>query len=220
MAPRLSQEMRQNIVMWRTEQGYDITTVARLAHCSERTVWNVLQQYRDYGTPRNVLALPQTRPRILDTADLLYLAKRLQHSPAMYLDELADGLAEDRGVTVSVPTLSRALHRLALSRKQISREALERDELLRATWQAAYSHIPKESFLWLDESSIDNLTNRRSEGWSSLGRACVQRALFLRGQRYLILPALSIEGMVAMDILEGSVTKLKFINFIREQLVR
>ncbi|KAI0338968.1 hypothetical protein BDW22DRAFT_1337197 [Trametopsis cervina] len=51
-----------------------------------------------------------------------------------------------------------------------------------------------------------------------MGRACVKRELFIRGQRYSILPALTTEGIIALDIFEGSVTKDRFINFIREDI--
>ncbi|KAH7923607.1 hypothetical protein BV22DRAFT_979295, partial [Leucogyrophana mollusca] len=36
--------------------------------------------------------------------------------------------------------------------------------------------------------------------------------------RYSILPALTTEGIIALDIFEGSVTKDKFLTFIREQV--
>jgi hypothetical protein len=43
---------------------------------------------------------------------------------------------------------------------------------------------------------------------------------FLRGQRYSILPALMIDGIIALDIFEGLVTKEKFLSFLRTHLVR
>ena len=102
----------------------------------------------------------------------------------------------------------------------MSKVAAERNELLRATWIAAYGHIPKEYFVFLDESSVDDITGQRRKGWSQIGRACVHRAAFLRGQRYSILPALTVDGLIALDIFEGSVNKEKFIHFISTELVR
>ena len=52
------------------------------------------------------------------------------------------------------------------------------------------------------------------------GRPCVCHAAFVRGQQYSILPALTWEGMIALDIFEGSVNKEHFIQFLNEQLVR
>ena len=52
-----------------------------------------------------------------------------------------------------------------------------------------------------------------------MGSACVHHATFIQGQRYLILPALTSDGIVALDIFEGSVNKEKFIHFLKEDLV-
>jgi len=85
-----------------------------------------------------------------------------------------------------------------------------------AGWVRGYT---TDYFVWLDESSVDDHTNQRTQGWAALGRACVRRATFIRGQRYSILPALTSDGIVALDIFEGSVNKEKFIRFLKEDLV-
>ena len=68
--------------------------------------------------------------------------------------------------------------------------------------------------MFLDESSVDHVTGQQWKGWSQIGRACARRATFLRGQRYPILPALAVDGLIALDIFKGSVNKEKFIHFI------
>jgi hypothetical protein len=44
--------------------------------------------------------------------------------------------------------------------------------------------------------------------------------MFLQGVRHSILPALTTEGIVALEIFEGSVNKVKFIQFLHENVVR
>jgi hypothetical protein len=58
---------------------------------------------------------------------------------------------------------------MALTNKQVANAALERNELLHATWQAAYADIPAEYCVWLDEATIDDLTNQRTTGWAAMG---------------------------------------------------
>ena len=43
--------------------------------------------------------------------------------------------------------------------------------------------------------------------------------VFIRGKRYIILPALTLDGFVAIDIFEGSCDKKKFVDFILDQVV-
>ncbi|GBE82415.1 hypothetical protein SCP_0407990 [Sparassis crispa] len=217
MSPHLSQQLQECIVTWRQE-GKPIREIAELAGCSERTVSTILSLYRDYGIVSNPNARLRGRPHALDTGDVNYLSALLQANPVLYLDELQEQLIHSHGTDASIATLSRALRHLSLTLKKITKEAAERDDLLRATWIGEYGDIPMEYFIWLDESSVDDVTNQRRRGWSGIGRACVWREMFIRGQRYSVLSALSIDGIIALDIFEGSVNKERFIKFVEEEL--
>ncbi|KAF8192982.1 hypothetical protein BJ912DRAFT_832077, partial [Pholiota molesta] len=96
--------------------------------------------------------------------DINYITSILQAKSVLYLDEIQAALLEYRNIDISLATISRTLQRLAIANKQVTREALERDELHRATWQAAYGDIPAEYCVWLDESSVDDRTNQRTRG--------------------------------------------------------
>ena len=115
-----------------------------------------------------------------------------------------------------------------MSNKNVASAALERNELLWATWQAEHGDIPAEYCVWIDEAeycvwideaSVDDKTNQKERGWSPIGQACVCQETFIQGQRFSVLPALSSEGTVALDIVEGSGNKEQFIQFIMEQVV-
>src|ERR1700676_3295215 len=74
-------------------------------------------------------------------------------------------------------------------------------------------------FPWRNTAGVDDQTNVRKNGWAPLGQACVRRTSFLRGQKYSILPALSVDGIVALDIFEGSVNREQFLTFLHNHLV-
>jgi hypothetical protein len=76
-----------------------------------------------------------------------------------------------------------------------------------------------EYFVWVDESGVDDRTNQQLTGWSLMGTACVRRAAFICGVRYSVLPALSLDGIITLDIFEGSVNKSHFFQFVWEELV-
>lgn len=219
MAPHTSTDMRYRMVHWHDNLGKSSPEIAELAGCSERTVREVLRLHREFGDVRNPFVAPRGRQRSMNTTDLDYICSLLDANPALYLDELKDQLSLYRDLDVSLATLSRALRWLAITRKRISKAALERNELLRATWQAEYGDIPAEFCIWLDESSVDDRTNQRRNGWSAMGQACVRRELFIRGTRYSVLPALTCQGYIALEIFEGSVTKDRFLAFLEQDLV-
>ena len=43
--------------------------------------------------------------------------------------------------------------------------------------------------------------------------------VFVRGKRYTLLPALTEQGVIAVDIMEGSCTKQRFKEFVVSQVV-
>ncbi|KAF7341824.1 Transposase domain-containing protein [Mycena sanguinolenta] len=214
----LAPQLRERIVAWRYEQRKPVDEIAELAGCSESTVYEILRNYRDFGQTNNPYAQRRGRPRALDMGDISYLSSVLDANPTLYLDEIQELLWENREVDVTLSTLSRALKQIAIMNKFVTREAVERDEMLRATWQAVHGDIPMEYFVWLDESSVDNRTHQRTSGWAGIGRACVRRETFIRGQRFSMLPALSCDGIIALDIFEGSVNKERFLGFLEKEL--
>jgi hypothetical protein len=74
----------------------------------------------------------------LGTTDINYIHSLLLANPALYLNELQEQLLAVHDADVSITTISRTLRNLSLSHKSISKTAAERNELLRATWQAEY----------------------------------------------------------------------------------
>jgi len=202
MAPLTSNEMHEKMVIWWSKQHKTAAEIAGLASCFESTVYDVLRLHREYGQVTNLYAHP-SRPHILQMADIEYIHSLWLANPALYLDELQEQLLSVRDVDVSLSTISHTIWGLALTHKHISKTAAERNELLRATWQAEYGDIPAKYFVWLDQSGVDDKTNQHTDGWAPLGHACVQHATFIRGQRYSVLPALSADGIIALDIFKG-----------------
>ena len=215
----LSLEKRWDIVRW-TQEGKKRREVAGLAGCTVRTVQNVLRCYREYGDVKLPYTLPRGGTRKLNTVHINFIIAMHAQNPTRFLDEYQDALFNVHGISVSVATLCREMARIKFSHKQVSPQALEQNQRVRDAWIAKYGDIPADWCLWLDEASVDDRTNVRNMGYAQLGRACVRREAFLRGQRYSILPALSASGVVALDIFEGSVTRERFVDFLETQVVR
>lgn len=220
MAPHLSEQLKQLVVQWRLDDGERVEDIALRARCSESTVYETLRTYRLFGTVSNPTVHTRGRRSSFEPTDHARIRQYIADNPAAFLDEIQLFIRDILEVDVSIATICRTLRHLAITNKAITKTAAERDELVRATWVAAHGHIPKENIVWLDESSVDDNTNQRRRGWAEMGRACVRRDTFIRGQRYSILPALTVDGIIALDIFEGSVTKERFIEFLEVHLVR
>src|SRR5436853_7745744 len=76
-----------------------------------------------------------------------------------------------------------------------------------------------EQLIFIDESAKDERTFTRLYGYSPINTRAKKSVVFIRGKRYTILPALSLEGFIAVDIMEGSCDKERFQTFVLTQLV-
>lgn len=194
--------------------------VARLLSMSLGSVHHIISCYQTFGQVADPRPRFYGRHRALNNDDLSFLHEVTSTRPSIYLDELQYKLAAVRGVQVSLATISRTLARMGLTWKALSREANERNEDVRLLWELDMAqYMDPEMFVFLDESAVDNNTVRRASGWSPAGTPAVERSTFLRGVHHSILPALTSQGMLALEIFEGSVNKERFIRFIREDIV-
>jgi len=77
-----------------------------------------------------------------------------------------------------------------------------------------------DQLVFLDESAKDEWSLSRGYGYSLMNTRARKNVVFVRGKRYTILPALSLQGFIAIDIMEGSCTKERFKNFVISDVVR
>ena len=103
---------------------------------------------------------------------------------------------------------------------KLQKVALKRNEIVRAHYLAIIGeHYTQNQLIFIDESAKDERSLSRLYGYSPRNTRAQKKVVFVRGKRYTILPALTMEGFVAIDIFEGSCDKKKFVDFVLDQLV-
>lgn len=80
-------------------------------------------------------------------------------------------------------------------------------------------HYTPNQLIFIDESSKDEKSLSRFYGYSPRNIRACKKVVFIRGKRYTILPALSLDGIVGIDIFEGACDKKKFVDFVLNQVV-
>jgi hypothetical protein len=81
------------------------------------------------------------------------------------------------------------------------------------------SEFRPEQFVFIDETSKDERSLSRAYGYGLKNMRVEKHVVFVRGKRYTILPALTLDGFIAADIMEGSCNKERFQTFILTQVV-
>jgi len=111
------------------------------------------------------------------------------------------------------------------------RPAIERNEAKRRRFLQRINGYTPEQLVFVDETSCDRRTTNRGYGWAKEGERASRRSFCVRGKRYVpwavihgvsynptlsysLLPALSLDGILCLDIIEGSFNAARFAQFI------
>lgn len=81
------------------------------------------------------------------------------------------------------------------------------------------ANFSAEQLIFVDESAKDERSLARRYGYAMRNSPAVKKNVFVRGKRYTILPAMSLDGIIALDVMEGSCDKKRFEKFIISQVV-
>ena len=186
---------------------------------SKRTFRRITQLWRLTGdVVRHTFGI-RGRRRIFHYSDIEYLKRIIGHNPSKFLDELAALLHTNRLISASLSTVLRELRRAGISYKKIKKIASERNETLRSDFVRRMAQYQPEQLGFLDEMSKDERTTFRSHGWSAKGARAVQKGVFVRGRRFSAEGLLTIDGMISNTVVEGSMTKARFLEYLEHSVV-
>lgn len=186
---------------------------------SKRTFYRILDLWNTTGDVVRHTNGVKGRSRILHYSDIDYLKRLIKHRPDWFLDELLYLLETNRFVSAHYTTIHRELVRAGLSSKKIKKIASERNENLRADYIGRIAQYSPEQLGFLDEVSKDERSSFRAHGRSQKGTRAVQKGVFVRGRRFSALGLLTIDGMISNTVVEGSMTRVMFLEYLEGSVV-
>jgi len=218
----VSHDIKARIPFLHYNLGFPVKEIGKVLGIKKSLIYKTLYFHRAHGLTYNSHSARQSRHQHLTSRDISFIRGLLLHQKhAIYLDEIQEQLLIRRGIKTSLSMLTRTLHRLHFSHKAVSGHALERNNELRAVFiNQIADQVPDPNMLMFgDEAAKDERTSARRWGRSLRGTRCIQGKCFVRGRRFSILPILTLDGIIAYDIIEGSVTSERFVQFLRELVV-
>jgi transposase len=173
-------------------------------------------------SPRKHPKHPGSEPKLDERARKILQAD-VEARPATTLKDRCRFLQEALGVWVSESTLSRLLRKIGFSPKdgacsrartrRVLEGRLARPGLRQAEWEALHG----KRFVFVDECS-SNTSLSPIYGWSRKGkRVCFQTPRNW-GTNLTLLSSMSVEGMGASMVVEGSTTKAVFETYAERVL--
>jgi transposase len=186
---------------------------------SRATFYRILQLWRTTGDVVRHSSGIQGRPQSMNLDNIDYLKHLISHHADWFLDELQYLLATNRFISVHFTTIHRELGRAQVSTKKLRKIAIKRNVNLRADFIRRMAQYRPEQLGFLDEVSKDERTSARRYGRSMKGRRTVKKGVFVHGRRFSAEGLLTIDGMVSTTVIEGPMTRLRFLKYLEHSVV-
>ena len=212
-------DLRWRVVWQHVALELPFRNIAKNLSISVGTAHNIFKRFQDTGEVDPKPATRRENLRKLDNHHRLYVIGLIMASPDLHLSELVSKVHEITGITIHVSTICRLLAEHGFTRKKVQHVALQRRMELRAAFMASVYMFSEQMFLWVDESGSDSKDQLRKYGYALRGERAVCRRLLVRGKRVSAIAALSTEGLVALELTDGSVDGDAFFDFIRGSLI-
>lgn len=114
----------------------------------------------------------------------------------------------------SISTIFRVLKAGKISLKKISRRHIRFDEAEALTFFRNVSHIPTQDLIFLDEASSSPDSFLMKYGWAPSGEDCLIDQIVIGNRSFSLIIAVSLAGIVAWHLIEGTNSEVEFQNFL------
>lgn len=192
--------------------------IARHYRVSDSFVSAVSANLEVYGEPIKPASAVNGRPRKVTYEIECGLHDLLDEYKTVQLDEVTDFVRDKYGVEITKSTAQRTLKRLNITRKRVTNVHPNQDPGLRDDHLQERMQYRADQIVAVDESAANERTKDRKYGWSRRGLPCRVRQAGRRSRRWSMLPAMTIDGYLIIDVYKGSYNARRFGDFITRLL--
>jgi len=186
---------------------------------SPSTFWCTLKLWQGTGdVVKHNHGLPGC-PCILHFDNVSYLIHLVNHHPSWFLDELLDLLETNWFIATHYTTIHQELVQAGISLKKLRKIVKGWDEDQHAEFVRWMSQYDAEKIGSLMKPQ--RMSGLHSDGMVTQQRGvCVQKkGVFVHGCRLSAVGLLTLDGMVASNVIKGSFTAAKFKHFLEHDVV-
>ena len=103
--------------------------------------------------------------------------------------------------------------------KKVRQIAAHRCYILCDAFMAQCTMFTRDMFVWIDKTGSDARDHIRKFGYALRGMTPTAHRLLARGQRVNAIAALTSSGVIAVDLVHGTVSAREFFYFLRASLI-
>ena len=207
-------DIRWRVVWQRAGMELPFRRIASNLNLSLGTVHRIWKCFEETGE-----VSPSKQPirydsRVLDKYQEILVVGLIMDDPSLYLQEVCHKVAEITDIHVSTTTVCCVLHKHGLTRKKIQQISLQRCSEYRGDFMAEVHLYNTAQYVWVDETGCNNKDHIRKFGYAMKGDYPVCHRIFHRGQRISAIAAMTLNGILAVDLKKGSVGGDVFFDFV------
>ncbi|EHS64526.1 uncharacterized protein PGTG_22314 [Puccinia graminis f. sp. tritici CRL 75-36-700-3] len=178
-----------------------------------------------YEQTRRVIRNPEEyerlgRPRTLTSEDCTFMLQLVRNEPGLFLDEIREKVYDATGTLLSVEAVHENLvNNLLITLKKAETLNSRKCLLKKYRYVARMSFYPANYLVFTDESAICDRALLRTHSRSPCGTPAARYIIRQNPERFSILPAISINGIIALKVRDDTYTGIKFEHFLKWTLL-
>ena len=191
-----------------------------IMHLSRRTFFRILKLWCETGdVVTHKYGNLAGWPRILNFDDIYYVLQLVRLRPDWFLDELLELLKTNCFISIHYVTIHRELQRVGVSYKKLKHIASEHNEEARNNYIAHISQYEPEEVGFLDETAKNDKTAAQANGHAKKGHRATMKQRFVHGTHLSATVLLTVDGIVASTVVEGSMNREMYLEFLEYHVV-
>ena len=211
---------KREVLNFHSRHDSTIEETADLFNIAVETLEAWIENSENYGDVSRRQTSLLGRPSLMTPDIFDDVCQLLIFKPDYYLVEIQEWILRYHHQQISISTIARTIQRAGFTRKILHRIAAQRNELARFEWRRdVQSQLRSDQIVCIDESSKNERTLLRRYGRAPRGHRATIIQSYERGDRLSILPAMTVEGYIAVRVVEGSVNGEVFEDFVVEDVV-
>lgn len=159
------------------------------------------------------------QPHLLDCDNIDYVICLVHARPEHFLDELLSLVKHNWFISVHFTTIFHKLECANMSCKKLWYIAKKCNEDLCADFITRMAKYDPEQIGFIDETSKDEQTVYQHYRQSSKGHRASSNQVFVHGHRTTVEALLTLDGIISVTMVEGSMTQVAFLDWLENSVV-
>ena len=204
------------------ELGWEELDIIQGLAVSQSSIYHWRKLFEETGDVIQPLSPLHGHTCIITRAVLTAVQDIYNGEPDLYLDELVFWLALHHDIVISKSALDTNLKEAGLTRKLLHKIVIERDAQLRQNYlDIIDGKLQGDSnmLVFADETSKNDHTLAHRYGLAAVGERATFSDVFVHGQRWSLVVAISKKGYIATKVVPGSFDFFNIFDFVAEQVV-